>query len=116
MVNTIRQQLSPQEREIWFRCAGRKLRELQDEAARPMPRGKSSLYGSCPSNPDEESLILQHQDMSEEEQAAWRGNILRKASQLFQRSSAGPLQVTPHPPAFGFCPMILESARRKGLN
>ena len=91
MVNTIRQQLSPQEREMWFRCAGRKLSELQDDAVRPMRRGKSSLNCSCSSNPDEEALILQHQFMSEEEQAAWRGDILQKAAQLFQGSSAATL-------------------------
>jgi len=90
MVNTIRRQLSPREREIWFRCAGRKLGELQEEALRRKPRGRSSLFSSCPSNPDEEALILQHQHMSEEEQAAWRGDILQKAAQLFQRSSAAP--------------------------
>ena len=75
---------------MWFRCAGRKLREIQEETVRPMRRGKSSLNSCSPSSPDEESLILQHQAMSEEEQAAWRGDILRKAAQLFQRSSAAP--------------------------
>ena len=88
MVNTIRQQLSPREREMWFRCAGRKLGALQEEAVRPMRRRKSSLNGNSPGNPDEEALILEHQFMSEEEQAAWRGDILRKAAQLFQSPSA----------------------------
>ena len=86
-VSTVRQQLSPQERELWFECADEKLRKLQEGAVRPMHR-KPSCEVVRPSNPEEGALILQHQGMSEAEQAAWRGDILRKAARLFERSSA----------------------------
>jgi hypothetical protein len=100
-VSTVRQQLSPRERELWFRLAGEKLRKLQAETA-PPTRRKLPREVARPATPEEEALILQHQSMSEAEQAAWRADILRKAARLFERSSVPARRATPRPMAFEF--------------
>ena len=87
-VKVIRQQLSPQERALWFQYARQKLSGLQEAAARPAPRGKNSAITP------EDKLLRQYEAMSEEEQAAWRGNILQRAARLLQRSPAGPYGIT----------------------
>ena len=88
-VAVIRQQLSPQERALWFEHAHRKLSGLQEAAGRAARRGKNYDGKS------DHELIREYQEMSEQEQAAWRGNILQHAARLFRRSSANPHRLTP---------------------
>jgi len=81
----IRQQLSPQERELWFEYASRKLDHVQESFVRPARRKPANNKLRRVTSPNEESLIFEHQLMSEEEQARWRNNILRNAAWLFER-------------------------------